>query len=162
MPFSFRIIWRRCLSIKLSDDKHIYILSDIHLEFLCYIFIHVFLVTWFWEWTAKIVATFIKPRDFLRRCLAKASEVNKSVRSRIPARQMSPPWLGSSSCRQVHSSAWKTIFSNDMCSEPSREDTVVEVVCPVWRRREGAMGTIENFHTVDYVLRSDSEVKCTD
>jgi hypothetical protein len=50
---------------------------------------------------------------------------------------------------------------NDMRSEPSREDTVVEVVCPVRRRREGAIGPIENFHAIDYVPRSDSEVKCT-
>lgn len=32
---------------------------------------------------------------------------------------------------------------NYSCSEPSGEDAVVEVVCPIRRRREGAMSGIE-------------------
>lgn len=47
-------------------------------------------------------------------------------------------------------------------SEPSGQDAVVEVVCPIRRRRKGAMGGIESFYTVDYTIRSDFEVKYTD
>jgi hypothetical protein len=52
---------------------------------------------------------------------------------------------------------------NYSCSEPSGEDAVVEVVCPIRRRREGAMSGITSaFMPLTMEIRSDFEVKYTD